>query len=95
MRENIFFQLPYSNLLQLSCDLVATATQNNPVCQQVFTAALPRLLEVVDDSSVAEGARVKALYAISCESPTNSYSHCSRGTSLLQTLLHGTGIRPV
>ena len=47
------------------------------MCQQVFTAAVPRLLEVVDDSSVAEGARVKALYAISCESPTNSYSHCS------------------
>lgn len=76
----------HSKLLQLSCELVATAVQNNPVCQQAFIPALPRLLEVVDNTSMSDGARVKALYAISCESSL-PLSVCSMSVLYVETMV--------
>ena len=56
-----------SGLLQLACEVIATASQNNPACQEAFLPSLPRLLAVVDDSALPDVARVKGLYAVSCE----------------------------
>lgn len=56
-----------SDIVLGTCELVATATQNNPLCQSAFLSTMPRLLSLLDSSDVPSGTRIKALYAMSCE----------------------------
>lgn len=50
-----------------ACDVLAELCQNNPYCQQIVTAneILKKLLEIVDRDP-DDHARLKAVYAISC-----------------------------
>ena len=63
----IFLASLSSDIVLSTCELVATATQNNPLCQSAFLSTMPRLLTLLDCSDVPSGTRIKALYAISCE----------------------------
>ena len=51
-----------------AADLMATLTQNNPVCQKAAMddQFLPRLLTMID-STDTDLVRTKALYAVSCK----------------------------
>lgn len=59
---------PHSSVLELACEVIGVACQNNPKCQEEMLKhehALITLLKMMDnDASV--GVRAKALYAVSC-----------------------------
>lgn len=59
---------PHAGIRWKVADLIAELTQNNPFCQGKILEAgfLPILLSMVD-GDISEHARVKALYAVSCE----------------------------
>ena len=54
--------------MRSACELIATATQNNPKTQEAFLATLPRLLTILNDRSYPFSVGVKAVYAVSCKS---------------------------
>lgn len=56
-----------------ACDVLAELCQNNPYCQRIVTAngLLKQLLEIVDKDP-DDNARIKAVYAISCNVRENS-----------------------
>ncbi len=55
------------DLVISSCELIATASQNNLRCQQAFSRTTSKLLQVVGNSAVESSVRTKALYAVSCK----------------------------
>lgn len=59
---------PHSGIRWRVANLIAEITQNNPFCQEKVLQAgfMPILLSMVD-TDPSELARVKALYAVSCE----------------------------
>lgn len=58
---------PHDGVRWRAGQLIATITQNNPYCQQQVLKedVLPILLKMLENDSCVE-ARIKALYAISC-----------------------------
>ena len=52
-------------LFRLTCEVIATASQNNTKCQQELFTAVPKLLVHVKDQSLDASSRTKALYAVS------------------------------
>ena len=64
---NIVNTLIIRSLVRSSCELIATATQNNPKTQEAFLATLLRLLTILNDRSYPSSVGVKALYAVSCK----------------------------
>ena len=52
--------------MQSSCELIATASQNNPRCQEAFHSAIGKLLTLIENPSLKD-VRIKALYAVSCK----------------------------
>ena len=55
------------SLVQSSCELIATATQNNPKTKEAFLPTLPHLLTILNDRGLPSSVGVKALYAVSCK----------------------------
>lgn len=58
----------HSNIRWRTANIVAELAQNNPFCQEKILAAglFPILLSMID-TDPSEQAKIKALYAISCE----------------------------
>lgn len=59
---------PHSSIRWRAADIIAELSQNNPFCQDkvLETNLFSTLLNMVD-SDPSEAARIKALYAVSCE----------------------------
>lgn len=59
---------PHSSIRWKAADIIAELAQNNPFCQEriLEMGLMPILLSMVD-TDPSEQARIKALYAVSCE----------------------------
>lgn len=56
---------PHEGIRWRCAHLIACLTQNNPYCQSHAITFLPMLLKMLENDSCPE-ARIKALYAVSC-----------------------------